>query len=633
MYKSFTLLVYIILSSLALKSQQNTQNWNLIENGDFEDHSFIPGTTPDNTLINSAPPWVFRQHPNNLNLMSGGAMLFAPNSYYDHSFDCSNESEKIYSFGLEDWVSTGFFNVVDPFTGAITSVEKYITRFYPSANEWGIQAPKSGNSYAGLFYANRGLFFTDVFFTNCGTDFFYYGGQNGGTAEEERRGRIAIPLTESLDPSREYRWSAWISKMDAVVEAEDDPKITVYAAHNINSLDLSPQGGDQVFFTWEVDDASNWKPISHVFTPDSDYDWLIIEMANDAFSLNSKSAGLFIDDVRLVDLCRQQFFCDDKTIGDLNNVSVSNQTVSGSAVPGGLDEYFTISNLEYATTLTVDIKNANGQNISIYNGTYNNPSFEWKWDGSNNLGTYVGSNAAQVVDVDITLSNSCFFKQFTVPCFVSNIAPTPLGNIVDQENWARAPLPCCRPFIVLNNTTLGGTQTFQAIDGVIVQDNVQVDGDAEIHLIGGDYVEIKPGAAGVILTAQNVTIIENQPCVKSLDLEPTPVKPVSSIQPIPSIIPLLPDITTEINPNLVTLGDAVSIRVKATDVDQQYSTAYSIEVYSVSGQRVFKSNEQGYIDGSPMIITTGNWTTGVYVVHIVGEDGSVLDQEKILVRN
>lgn len=451
---------------------------------------------------------------------------------------------------------------------------------------------------------------------NCGQPYTNPAGSGGNKV----RGRIAIPLNEPLDPCRQYSFLSWASKMGGL-ENEDDPKVAVYLAHSIKD-DLSPQGSKQKIDTWTVFDEVNWSPMGKVFTPDEDFTWLVFEMDNSAFG-SHKTAGVYLDDVSLIDLCKQQFYCDNKTVDNLDNVYLSHSHVHGGVV----NQYVTLSNLEYVTSLQVSVSSA----ISglVYFDTFNEPAFNWKWDGRTNLGGSVSGSyvATGQYILTATLTNQCCSKTVSYPITVSY--PQTIPITYNQENFARAPLPCCRPIIILDNTNLSGNQVFQASEGIFVTQNVTVEPDAEISIIAGEYVAVYHG-----VDFPPNTTIQIQQCPRIAGIEGSCSNEHVNFQTLQPEKPVQQNLVTAVVfPNAVSVGDKVTVQLMQTIPNTLNSSSYSLRIYTVSGQLIYSYNNGGFAGSSPIEIYTGNWASGLYIVHVMSEEGITVAQEKLFVGN
>lgn len=197
-------------------AQPSAQSFELISNGSFESNSAQGGGWYWKN-VNEASPWRFMQElidfsfgqyllPNN----KYGSFLFAPGSYFEHSFHCDLGSERIFWYNTKTYAHQEFFL---PHPSAYGSPnQSYITSFHAGANEFGTQQPKSGQSYAGMIYSylGPGQFVLDY---KCGSETFPYN-NTGIVTSPQVRGRIAIPLNEPLDPCRQYSFLAWASKWE-----------------------------------------------------------------------------------------------------------------------------------------------------------------------------------------------------------------------------------------------------------------------------------------------------------------------------------------------------------------------------------------------------------------------------------
>jgi hypothetical protein len=584
-------------------SQQVVQDFELIENGGFE--ATAPPVLSSGTFVHSAPPWNFMVGgPNVGNFKS---FLFSPDSYFNHSEDCSDQSEILFKYNVKSYVQLATIQVPTPW--GYQDDDRWITSFNNGANEFGFQSPNNGRNYAGVIYSNEG-FTGYTYLLNCG-QIASDGGGTGCTCDGP--GRIAIPLKNPLDPCKQYSFSAWVSKMESL-ENDDDPKIKVLVAHDIQN-DLSPVGGSQVIDSWQITDATSWVGIPKTFKPDDNYDWLVLEMDNGALPFDHKTSGLYIDDVSLTDVCKQQYFCDDKTVDNLDMVYVSHTVVHAGTIP----QYATISNLEYATSMDIKVETTGG--TLVYQKTnIVDPAFNYRWAHPGNL-------SFGLYEMTVTVYNRCCSRTITVPILIQG-DPGPYPN--NQEHFARAPLQCCRPYIILDNTTLSGNQVFKAIDGVIVQNNVICSADANVALIAGDYVEVNPG---VVLTPN--TTLEIVPCPKSTVCHSCNDDKVVSHKILPKQMEMKAELITEVYPNSVSVGDRINVSVSpkgSTTVDST-PWQFKVQVFATTGQEVYSSSWGDLTISSPITINTENWASGVYVVHVLSGEGLLIDMKKLFVGN
>jgi hypothetical protein len=591
----FFLLVLFCYSFV--KGQQVVQDWELIENGGFE-FTGISGSS--NSFVDEANPWIFM--PAIQNQRPFGSFIFYPNSYFDHSYDCADNSEILFKYNVKAYAHEATIQIVD-ILGNIVDVSKYITSFEPGINEFGFQSPHTGVAYSGMIFSFNGTS-QYLIYQNCGI-LTVYGGI--GTSGSEIKGRIAIQLDEPLNPCKQYDFSAWVSKMDNLSE-DDDPKIKVYVAHNIDS-DLSPAGGSQTLDSWEITNTTSWIPISKTFSPDDNYVWLIFEMNNSAF-LDHKTAGLYIDDVSLADVCKQWYYCDDKTVGNLDMVHVSHTVIQNGSVP----EYATVSNLEYATSMDIEVFTTAGSMVYKETGIQE-PAFNYKWAPPGNW------SFAQYL-MRITVYNHCCSRSFTVPIQINgNPGPYPYP----QKHFARAPLQCCRPYIILDNTILSGNQIFQATNGIILQNNVICDENAEISLIAADYVDVHPN---VTLTPNSTIAIEPCPRACNYPFNSNESLTLNSIEN--TFQELNPKFNIVVFPNIVPSGDKISIRLLSENQNNSMNHTFQLKFYSTSGQLIFQTAYNAPFTSS-IEIETGIWSSGLYIVHLATEDGLALATEKFMV--